>query len=545
MKTSFYFVLWILIYPILGLLNNQFINDHTFLVAFIIVYALSVLLARLMPQIHIYEQSARAIPLLENVYSEDFDSFSERLSTDSTIETITAIYFCVTALAIALIMGLKDWFALLVFGYLAFQTILRCVKLANAKASLHSNPTIEQCIEITNDTYQLDYVSYCELRKECDYTEAFPPKPKHFKAFQILSFVIACVAIILGIAHIIYAVSFLFTYGHSVKAETVACMLFLYGSLAACFGVRDTISIFHLLRNTPQPYNAETTETTNIKSKKMKKSLYIFTLLATLFVTIICFFSCENKNIKELKKAIAEANEQCPSNIGIIGDILSIKYNEQNKEVAIYMVTNEEIVDIDAIKENQQLVMQSTALSYVKERQGFIKQLINTGVGLSITYKGTSSGKDVNIKISLEKLKEYYQTSMSDYDINKVLLNNMLIIENTSCPYAVDEDVECVNVYDEGENIVYTFRSLDSEFNAITPDMLDMMKEEMEMKEQSKDPSMKRLLGLICSLNKGLIFRFEDKKGKSIDIAFSSYELSELLKDSDLETKIKVFKKRH
>ncbi len=40
MKTSFYFVLWILIYPILGLLNNSFINENSFVVplAFIRYY---------------------------------------------------------------------------------------------------------------------------------------------------------------------------------------------------------------------------------------------------------------------------------------------------------------------------------------------------------------------------------------------------------------------------------------------------------------------------------------------------------------------------
>ena len=37
MKTSFYFVLWILIYPILGLFNNSFIDNSAFIVAFAIV----------------------------------------------------------------------------------------------------------------------------------------------------------------------------------------------------------------------------------------------------------------------------------------------------------------------------------------------------------------------------------------------------------------------------------------------------------------------------------------------------------------------------
>lgn len=31
MKTSFYFVVWILIYPLLGLIDNQFVNRNSFL----------------------------------------------------------------------------------------------------------------------------------------------------------------------------------------------------------------------------------------------------------------------------------------------------------------------------------------------------------------------------------------------------------------------------------------------------------------------------------------------------------------------------------
>ncbi len=41
MKTSFYFVVWILIYPLLGLLHNSFIDNNSFLVALAAVWGLS------------------------------------------------------------------------------------------------------------------------------------------------------------------------------------------------------------------------------------------------------------------------------------------------------------------------------------------------------------------------------------------------------------------------------------------------------------------------------------------------------------------------
>lgn len=55
MKTSFYFVLWILIYPILGLFHSSFIDNNSYIVALAIVLGLSWILNRLMPTTLSYE----------------------------------------------------------------------------------------------------------------------------------------------------------------------------------------------------------------------------------------------------------------------------------------------------------------------------------------------------------------------------------------------------------------------------------------------------------------------------------------------------------
>lgn len=56
MKTSFYFVLWIMIYPILGLFNNSFIDNNAFVVALVAVWGLSWLLNQVMPKTLTYER---------------------------------------------------------------------------------------------------------------------------------------------------------------------------------------------------------------------------------------------------------------------------------------------------------------------------------------------------------------------------------------------------------------------------------------------------------------------------------------------------------
>ena len=101
MKTSFYFVLWILIYPILGLFNNDFITENAFVVAIAVVWGLSWLLNRMMPEILTYERVSQIAPTMENIYTGNVNAFIKRLRTETRIETFTSIYFLVTTVVIA------------------------------------------------------------------------------------------------------------------------------------------------------------------------------------------------------------------------------------------------------------------------------------------------------------------------------------------------------------------------------------------------------------------------------------------------------------
>ena len=57
---------------------------------------LSCLLNRVMPKTLTYERASQIAPILEAVYTGNINSFSKRLSSDTLIEAITAIYFSVT-----------------------------------------------------------------------------------------------------------------------------------------------------------------------------------------------------------------------------------------------------------------------------------------------------------------------------------------------------------------------------------------------------------------------------------------------------------------
>lgn len=248
MKTSFYFVLWILIYPLLGLLHNPLIAADSFFVALLVVWGISWLLNRAMPETLAYERRLRLWPILEDIYRGDVGSFSRRLRRQAVVETVTSLYFCLTAVVVvigALRGGAQDWVILIIFGFFAFGAIARSVKLVNAYQALKDDPTPQKCIETAQAVYGLNYASYYQARHGAgSYEDIFPPRPPYFTAFQIVSLLFALAACVLGLFYVVSGV-IVMVQRSSFIINAAAAMYFLYGSLAVYFGVRDTISIFN------------------------------------------------------------------------------------------------------------------------------------------------------------------------------------------------------------------------------------------------------------------------------------------------------------
>ena len=251
MKTSFYFVLWILIYPILGLFNNDFIAENSFVVAIAVVWGLSWLLNRMMPETLTYERVSQIAPTMENIYTGNVNAFIKRLRTETRIETFTAIYFLLTTVVIAYAVfkvGVNDWIALIVFGFFTFGAISRSISLSKAISTVKSNPTPEQCAETAEDVYKLDYAAYYEGRQSYAYEQMLPPRPRYFKAFQIFSIVIAGICSLLGILYVVLAAVIMIG-SCSIAEEAIAGMYLLYGSLATYFGIKDFSSTIQSLKN--------------------------------------------------------------------------------------------------------------------------------------------------------------------------------------------------------------------------------------------------------------------------------------------------------
>lgn len=250
MKTSFYFFLWIIIYPLLALIHSPWVYQNSFIVALFIVWGLSWILNRNMPQTLRYERITDMASILEEVYSGNVRAFIQRLSRMVTIEFVSAVYLGVAFVFVLFSMvrgSADDWIALLIFGFFAFGAISRAVKLNQVYQRIRRNPTPQECAEVVDETFQADYATYYNHRIHTTAVGMLPPQPRHFKAFQIFSLVIAIICALFGLFYLIMSIIIL-AENRSPQAISGGIMYFLYGSLAAYFGIKDSVSCINYFK---------------------------------------------------------------------------------------------------------------------------------------------------------------------------------------------------------------------------------------------------------------------------------------------------------
>jgi hypothetical protein len=243
MKTSFYFVLWIIIYPVLGLLNMDFISENSFLFAILAIWGISWFSVRIMPKTILYTRISEVVPILEDIYTCNLVSFRKRLMHDMILEIISAVYLLSLILLILLTFefAANDLIALLLCIFIAGHSISSSVKYIKAVGMLKANPVQQQCVEIARNVYRLDYSSYHNSHAGYSYKQMLPPRPANYSMFLVFSCLMAVASFLLGAGIIMQVIMLLadsFS-GYSAKIGSYTGMAILYGSLATYYGIKD------------------------------------------------------------------------------------------------------------------------------------------------------------------------------------------------------------------------------------------------------------------------------------------------------------------
>lgn len=266
MKPSVYIILCLLLIYV-GRAFTDF--DHSLmglLVVPVIAFLISKLLKRLLSDAIAYHNMTKNAPILESVYTGDITTFGRYLSSKVTIRTVISLsllfFTGVSALlAFGLLQDFKDFYIspsqyidtdsdeIRMRGYLSGVTSIICftvaiflaiftlisiwinIKLFRAKIRLNNNPSAEQCRNIAQSVFHLDYTYYCKKRADISYLDLFSQTPPRYSAYRILSTICAILTILLGISVI---------HGHLITIlgiiDIALCIPFLY-----C-GISDLIS---------------------------------------------------------------------------------------------------------------------------------------------------------------------------------------------------------------------------------------------------------------------------------------------------------------
>lgn len=279
MKTSFYFVIWVALVMVLFIYN---LDDHidnksvTFIVIFFIP-CLYPLINKLFFRTFKYAKTLEAAPILDAVFTGNINTFHHQLKHDFKLELISMAYMIIFSFSVSIIAidsKIPIAIAITVGILISCFTISRVFTLKKAFSQLKNNPTPEQCREIVEKVYKLDYDAYCNSRNNGN---AVPTShPLSYNIYRGISIICAVVTSLIGCIFILAGLTIFFEL-HLYDTSTVPLLIFdLFLSLFCCFmasyplfiGIRDIIAL--------------------VRSKERRR--YITLLMAIANIGIILYF---------------------------------------------------------------------------------------------------------------------------------------------------------------------------------------------------------------------------------------------------------------
>ena len=241
MKTSFYFVMWICIYPILELTGVPFLQENSFFVAFLVVmFAIPHLTKKIFEKDIVYSHNKHVIDYFETIYTNNIAKIKKRLMTNIILNSVVFVYFVSYVIGI-LLLGIPD--ALMQYIIFGVLSLLAGSWIAKNVSQYMKIKDIEEFDE-DNIEYVIAekdlpvYESYKAQRAEMSYEQMLASLGNGGKMLKITSIVFAIVCTFLGLVFV-YMWLPLLLFGF--KGELLIIAMVVYASMAVYYGINDLI----------------------------------------------------------------------------------------------------------------------------------------------------------------------------------------------------------------------------------------------------------------------------------------------------------------
>ena len=163
--------------------------------------------------------------------------------------------------------------------------------------------------------------------------------------------------------------------------------------------------------------------------------------LLTVALMAVCFAAC-TKDTATLRGLIEQENSKCPMNLGSAGEVLSIGYDDENRLVQITVHVNDDTRDLESIREDTQLACRICALTLLgKKAREFMREIVDTGSDVEITYRSRNSDKSVVAVLSHSDLGDYVDNQQDTVDDSLDEVDSAVKAMQGSIPYEIDEGI--------------------------------------------------------------------------------------------------------
>lgn len=256
-----------------------------------------------------------------------------------------------------------------------------------------------------------------------------------------------------------------------------------------------------------------------------KKILLIAAAAVLVFYLIVGLARTEDAASKKLRQEIESADANCPANVGMMGQIEGMKYDEEARKVTMTMILNEEVAELELLRNHPDPLGIMKMSTSVGDSKNMLQDIVDAGAGLTIVVKGSRTGDRFEIKATEDDLRDAIDNPMTDEEKTRQVIDTQLAVENSRCPYDVDEGLTVTKVYDDGTNIVYDYRVDESMYDF---ELVEAGREDLRqgMVEMFPDPVINSQLKRYHALGRGLSCRYYGSlTGAEFAVTFTPEEL--------------------
>ena len=238
----------------------------------------------------------------------------------------------------------------------------------------------------------------------------------------------------------------------------------------------------------------------------MKKIIFV----SILMLTSLFFYSCDSSK-KELQAGIESANKECPMNLGMVGEISSMEFDEEEDEVIMTMTISKDMpLKISALNKLKNTLKRAMMGNWAKSATGLklMEEIAKADSKITIVMRTENTDENIKIKISKDEVKDLAEGKIDPIS-PRDLLEIMVTSTNAQCPMQIDEVTILSSVSLEGTNVVYNY-SLDED--VVTMDAIEQnktsIKSNLKQALSAPDPTMKQMISACKEANTGISYRY-------------------------------------